>query len=90
MKCDYCKKPLHHPKIVHTATGAFHGDCLDKLHAAAEGFGKLMHAFLFVKKPGREERIVQALREGGGSMSVYLKQLAQNIRDREKEKGKKP
>ena len=89
MKCRYCKERLYHPKIVHTASGAYHGECLDKLHATAEAIGPVLFAFMTIQKPGGPERVAEALMQGAGPISNYLKQLAQNARKREEREKKK-
>jgi hypothetical protein len=82
MKCDYCKKRLRHPKIVHTAAGAFHGECLDKLHATANALGPVIFAFMGIQKPGGPERVADALVQGAGPISEFLKDMARDARAR--------
>lgn len=88
MKCDFCKKRLYHPKIVHSSAGAFHAECLDKLHATAEGLGQFIFAFMQWDKKGRpsggEEGLVRSMQNMAGPLSVYTKQLAENIRKKNK------
>ena len=88
MNCDYCKKRLRHPKIVHAATGAYHPDCLDKLHAATEGFGSVLYVLMEWNEKGRREDVVpklmEAILKSAKPMAGYLKHLADNARAAQK------
>ena len=91
MKCDFCKKAMRHPKIVHSASGAFHPVCLDKLHAAAGGVAELMGSVIAWQTMGRPsdmECIMEAMRGHAKPIGEYLKQLASNARAQEEKAGR--
>lgn len=78
--CDFCKKRMEDPRVVHTASGKFHPECCDRLHAATEAIGKIMFSFLHKDAGAR----VKALESGAKPLADYLKQLSENIRARER------
>lgn len=84
MKCDFCKRRLR-KKIVHSATGVYHPVCLDKLHAATEGFGQLFAALIRWNQKGRPENmasITNVVQEVAKPVGEYLTQVARNERER--------